>query len=143
MRGSVFALGQPSSNQVNRPQDPIQARSSIALQITSSVPWLLGSVFAPGQPSSNQVNRPQDPIQARLSIALQITSSISWLSSLITRISNKIIKVLRLWTICCHCFSRLKPDRQYSLLIITTLETLLLEGMLIRLITISEIVLQM
>ena len=35
--GSVFALEEPSSNQVNRPQDPIRAPLSIALQLTSSI----------------------------------------------------------------------------------------------------------
>ena len=41
---SGFAPGQPSSNHVNGPQDPIQAQLSIALQITSSVGWLLSSI---------------------------------------------------------------------------------------------------
>ena len=42
--GSVFVPGQPSSNHVNRPQYPIRARLSIALQITSSVGWLSSSI---------------------------------------------------------------------------------------------------
>ena len=36
--GSVFTPEQPSLNQVNRTQDPIGARLSIALQLTSSTP---------------------------------------------------------------------------------------------------------
>ena len=35
---SIIPVSQPSSNQVNRPQDPIRARLSIALQLTSSIP---------------------------------------------------------------------------------------------------------
>ena len=42
--GSVFAPEEPSSNQVNRPQDPIRPRLSIALQLTSSISWLSSSI---------------------------------------------------------------------------------------------------